>query len=387
MTAHRVSIVLPIAPSSTAEEFGRWPSWRAAEERMDAEQFRAALTDLLGAQPPLNPLIRDSSASALTTWHADVKELPGEPIVWRSIDVVTAPDDHKVQRVGQEERHARQRFVVITGTAEGEVLTAWNVKELRDAINVHLRDAGLPAQVFPGGFVADEAILQRQTSADPTGVIGGARTAVEVRTPVGSDDPTDVARHVARVHLALLALRQETTLRHLEALTRTLRDRYDRHSVEAGGGRSAADHDLRWAGLRRGEALRELADIGSALSTFRSEIWVEDVPRWAEGALLLAEHQSALGLGRRLNSLERVADSWASALTVSHSLESQQEEAEMARRRDRLEQAVAGIAIAALVLTLAAIFVDPAGAGPWHGIAWSAVAAVLALIHRLRWGL
>ena len=97
---------------------------------MDAEQFRAALTDLLGAQPPLNPLIRDSSASALTTWHADVKELPGEPIVWRSIDVVTAPDDHKVQRVGQEERHARQRFVVITGTAEGEVLTAWNVKDV-----------------------------------------------------------------------------------------------------------------------------------------------------------------------------------------------------------------------------------------------------------------
>ena len=93
---------------------------------------------------------------------------------------------------------------------------------------------------------------------------------------------------------------------------------------------------------------------------------------------MLAEHQSALGLGRRLNSLERVADSWASALTVSHSLESQQEEAEMARRRDRLEQAVAAIAIAALVLTLAAIFVDPAGAGPWHGIAWSAVAAVLA---------
>lgn len=122
-----VSIVLPIAPSSTAEEFGRWPSWRAAE-RMDAEQFRAALTDLLGAQPPLNPLIRDSSASALTTWHADGGRAAREPIVWRSIDVVTA-DDHKVQRVGQEGRHARQRFVVITGTAEGEVLTAWNVKE------------------------------------------------------------------------------------------------------------------------------------------------------------------------------------------------------------------------------------------------------------------
>ncbi len=32
---------------------------------MDAEQFRAALTDLLGAQPPLNPLIRDSSASVM----------------------------------------------------------------------------------------------------------------------------------------------------------------------------------------------------------------------------------------------------------------------------------------------------------------------------------
>lgn len=380
---YHFAVILPIAantgrvPENDTEEP---PAWLPSKSRpSQQEKQRADLTKLLGHDALLNPLVSPEGLGQLRyrATHAQTSETT--PVKFASnlsLTVVIAPDDHRLQRVHNEERHTPQSFAVLTGFAPGKRKLdrpLWEDENYRKEFNDLMRNARLPASIFPQGFVTSEAVTTNNPVIDPSPVLGELHQALQVTTETEDGQCAQNAiEHVAEIHLALLALRQDCVLRGIEYRTRTLRTRHDRN-----------DEALRWSGLRTGAALEELADMGSALSTFRSELWTEHLPRWQEGQEVLRHLQTQLSLPARLDNLEKITSSWAASLSISQARTDQVMEAEAARRRETVEQALAAVAVAAVVLSVAALFVDPANPSLWPpilGVAATAAACILAWI-------
>ena len=292
-------------------------------------------------------------------------------MVWQSVDIARALSDHMIHRLGGEENHTEHHFAIVSGWADRAIdeKAVWEAPNLYQ-INKTLAAARVDAHVRDGRLVIAEANGQKRPTGDPSLGTATPLRALCVITAATDNEGHDEfdARHFASIQLALTVMRQEQAIAQVETRLRGLRRRYDTDADE-----------LVWAGLRTGDALTELANIGSAISTLRAELWTEVVAGWEAGQEQLQRWQSNLGLPSRLANVERVSDSWASALTLDQALRGQKQEHDDAQRRQFLEQIAAGITTAAFVFGVAAVFVE-AGKDTVVSTAWAVAAICLGLV-------
>lgn len=299
-----------------------------------------------------------------------------------TLHVVTTPLDHEIARLPGQERNAELSYLIVTRSGAG---ASWDLQNDDDvaSINATAKDAGADVSLAPGGFTVAEQSHAKNSAHKPSSDAAKLPRAAVVSTPVDGGETTHDIRadvlHFAKVHMAVSALRQEISLATLEEALRSIRAASQRRDNRA--------DKYTWASLLQEDALKNLAEIGSALSTFRAELWFESTPGSGHDAdavrRTLKRTQKDRDLSARLRNVDSTTQAWASALNISRSVDQAAESEKAEAARDRLEHMLAAVAVVGLALTSGSLWHD-AKDEPWT---WALVGLVILILGGIAWRL